>query len=295
MELPKLTNNLTNFYKTNRKISNFSLAINKFGRFAGDKLEYMNESKNGLFHEYIHNEVMINNILDKQNKIFQDLESYQNTIITINMSQQWRMVIGLGNASVYNNGFTYHPVYGIPYIPGQNIKGVLRNTIIKENFNGSEQLAEKDPIFCHYLGCSDSSYDKTSRKGAITFLDAYPTGNFSILPDIINSHYREYYQENNSTNPHDAQTPFPIIFLTTKSAEFKITMYLKNSNNIIMNEFRFQNKNPIIKDIYKSYPKANPLFNKNIKIDSFIIEKTKEVLGTIGVGAKTSLGYGRLI
>ena len=39
----------------------------------------------------------------------------------------WRLIVGLGNESVYDTSMTLHHVYGIPYIPASAVKGVVRS------------------------------------------------------------------------------------------------------------------------------------------------------------------------
>ena len=74
------------------------------------------------------------------------------------LKPDWRMVIGLGNESVYETSMILHHIYGIPYIPGSAIKGVVRSYIITEEFaqdrNGqielkhAEERALKRQWFC---------------------------------------------------------------------------------------------------------------------------------------------------
>jgi len=38
----------------------------------------------------------------------------------------YRLVIGAGYPSFVENGFLFHHIYGIPYIPGETLKGLAR-------------------------------------------------------------------------------------------------------------------------------------------------------------------------
>jgi CRISPR-associated protein Cmr6 len=42
----------------------------------------------------------------------------------------YRLVIGAGYPSFIENGFMFHHVYGIPYIPGETLKGLARTVFI---------------------------------------------------------------------------------------------------------------------------------------------------------------------
>jgi CRISPR-associated protein Cmr6 len=44
----------------------------------------------------------------------------------------WRIVIGLGGAHVLETSMTLHHIYGIPYIPGSAVKGIMRHYFISE-------------------------------------------------------------------------------------------------------------------------------------------------------------------
>ena len=287
MELPLQTQYLTNFYTTNKVADNYALAVQKFGRFVENKLEYLNAARTGLFYEYKHNSALIAAISDKQTRNLEILRE-TNEVVTFNLKQHWRMALGLGNASVYNNGFTFHPVYGIPYIPGQSLKGIVRSYIINEHYSKispevqanekikskKEHMAEKDPVFCDLFGCSNNSYDGKARKGILGFLDAFPINRFNIVPDIMNPHYSSYYSDiSNTISPHDSMKLTPIVFLTLKNAEFNFAVYIKREEN-----------------------KKQVHFHDQTELTSTMMQrKLKDALEIKGIGAKTKVGYGRFL
>jgi len=39
----------------------------------------------------------------------------------------WRLTAGLGAPSAFNVGFTLHHLFGVPYVPGSSVKGILRH------------------------------------------------------------------------------------------------------------------------------------------------------------------------
>lgn len=48
------------------------------------------------------------------------------------MTPTWRFVTGMGNKTALEVGFTFHRVYGFPYIPGSSLKGLARAVALLE-------------------------------------------------------------------------------------------------------------------------------------------------------------------
>ncbi|RME09332.1 MAG: type III-B CRISPR module RAMP protein Cmr6, partial [Bacteroidetes bacterium] len=48
------------------------------------------------------------------------------------MTPVWRFVTGIGNKTALEVGFTFHRVYGFPYIPGSSLKGLARAVALLE-------------------------------------------------------------------------------------------------------------------------------------------------------------------
>jgi len=228
-----------------------------------------------------------------------------------------RLVIGLGDESVYETSIRLNRNYGVPYIPGSALKGVTKHyafsllaeeygdTILRRFSDVKEDVKrgiakrerEKDVQEDYYLAVAviqelfERRFDKLreasdlrikvgekyisiedivkifgtqEREGSIIFFDAVPTPdqlkNKPILElDIMNPHYQPYYQHGEV--PGDWHDPNPIFFLTVPvGIEFQFALALRDGKQ----------------DLLK---KA-----KNLLI---------EALKNHGVGAKTSLGYGR--
>jgi CRISPR-associated protein Cmr6 len=148
---------------------------------------------------------------------------------------------GLGNEHPLENGFAFINPYGLPYLPGSGVKGVIRraaqeladgmwgdsrgwNHELRYSIEvGSEKdkrtipLSMLDALF----GRESPSGDSDHVRGALTFWDVIPqiAGN-SLMVEIMTPHQSHYYQQNlkpksgDSTNPHDSGQPTPISFLT---------------------------------------------------------------------------------
>jgi len=54
---------------------------------------------------------------------------------SLTLKPDWRLIVGLGNESIYETSMTLHHIYGFPYIPGSAIKGVTRNYYINDIYD----------------------------------------------------------------------------------------------------------------------------------------------------------------
>ncbi|MCB0551658.1 MAG: type III-B CRISPR module RAMP protein Cmr6 [Phaeodactylibacter sp.] len=177
------------------------------------------------------------------------------------LKSNWRIAIGMGNESVYENGFTFHPTYGIPYLPGSSLKGMTRHWAVAEG----KAREEIEAIF----GTENNSKteDIDFKQGQIIFFDAFPFPSElkggCLQPDIMNNHYPDYYEGNKP--PADWLSPRPIFFLTMKEVKFQFHLGSIPT------------------------PGGNPEGLLNTAKDWLV-----KALMESGVGAKTAVGYGRM-
>jgi CRISPR-associated protein Cmr6 len=148
---------------------------------------------------------------------------------------------GLGNEHPLENGFAFLNPYGLPYLPGSGVKGVIRRAaqeladgMWEDSHGWSHELRysievgsgkDKRTIPLSMLdalfGREPPSGDSDHVRGALTFWDVIPqiAGN-SLMVEIMTPHQSHYYQQKperksgDSTNPHDSGQPTPISFLT---------------------------------------------------------------------------------
>lgn len=252
-------------------ISNYSLALDKFARYKKDKLEYIDFSgEDNLHHEFI-NKSIIPIVQKKEERIKNNLKT-KNHIIDINLQQTWRMVLGLGITTGYNNGFLLHKLYGIPYLPGSAIKGLIRTYTIQEYFNYDENEAMKNKDFVFLFGSNDE-LGEINQMGKVRFASVFPVNNdFKLVADIMNNHNSNYYKPDGKL-PSDSENPNPLKFLTLKNTCFKPYFYLPNTFSTI-NVTIGSNSNDILGMI------------EQLAYEAFELE---------GIGAKTNVGYGRFI
>lgn len=177
------------------------------------------------------------------------------------LKANWRIAIGMGNESVYENGFTFHPTYGIPYLPGSSLKGMTRHWAVANGMHEDEK--EKDNY--QKIFGNEQDENKDFQQGQVIFFDAFPTQlkKDCLQPDIMNNHYPDYYE--GEKPPADWLSPRPIFFLTMKKVEF---------------QFHLGCIPP---------PGENPEGLLNTAKDWLV-----KALMESGVGAKTAVGYGRM-
>ncbi|MFN3713610.1 MAG: type III-B CRISPR module RAMP protein Cmr6 [Alcanivoracaceae bacterium] len=121
------------------------------------------------------------------------------------------LATGLGNEHPTENGFTFLNPYGLPYLPGSGVKGVLRQAAHELASGEWGESDWTDACILALFGPEPGA--ETLIRGALTFWDVLPQvkGN-SLTVEIMTPHQKHYYQEGKS--PHDSGQPVPITFLS---------------------------------------------------------------------------------
>lgn len=279
-KLPKDTRKIISI----ENIDNFALKLNKTSNFdSDDKFKFFKmdkKSKSKLIEiRPKFSETIIKSIAARYKK---NLNTSGLKIQAITYDPIWKMALGLGNESVYETSMTLHHIYGIPYIPGSTLKGVIRSHIIKELFGkniqgeldlkNAEDEALEDQGFCDIFGCpKKNSYYQENRQGKIIFFDALPVSLPIIKPDVMNPHYAPYYSDKQGkTPPADYHNPVPIFFLIVEKTQFEFIIGVKEKSTHKIQTGKFIDKN---------------LFEETF-------EWMKKGLKEHGIGAKTAAGYG---
>lgn len=183
------------------------------------KYEDINKSDVGEWEDthltYLENRIDVpKEVLNRHNNVIESmsvLRKIKSEEIHITLLEN--MVIGLGETSVNEVSMKLHHTYGIPYLSGSALKGLLREYInqidndemiltceesnvdsINKNF--IKRIAKKDFIEIVFGTKDDKSSDDDNIKwqGAMTFIDFFPEGQIRIVRDIMNSHLSEYYK-----------------------------------------------------------------------------------------------------
>lgn len=282
MSLPKDTKDVLK----NAEPDNFALKLNRIVWFKSDKpneapkpVLYKKKTKhdNEYHVGFVCNEIMIKGVAKRQQEAIHGLGLKS---MTIELKTDWRLIVGLGNESVYETSMTLHHVYGIPYIPASAVKGVVRSWMITEvfgktnnengvsfpDFKNAETRAMNDRGFVAIFGNNDEA-------GKVRFFDAYPTTKPEIDTDIMNPHFGDYYGDQSSaTPPADYLTPIPVPFLTVRDTSFRFVLGIKEKNNSKMPEDSRLGQNTMLLDVAG--------------------RGLKKALTEHGIGAKTAVGYG---
>jgi CRISPR-associated protein Cmr6 len=136
---------------------------------------------------------------------------------------------GLGNEHPLENGFAFLNPYGLPYLAGSSVKGVLRQAAHElasgdwgdsKGWNDEARftldvkrktiaLSMLDVLF----GKQGEDGDTEHVRGVLCFWDVYPQlkGN-ALQVEVMTPHQTHYYQHGES--PHESGSPNPINFLT---------------------------------------------------------------------------------
>ncbi|MHA1282328.1 MAG: type III-B CRISPR module RAMP protein Cmr6 [Promethearchaeota archaeon] len=197
---------------------------------------------------------LVKHYLNRQNELIKELEKQSYLFKEIKGTINWRMIINLGAASIYETSILLHRNYSIPYIPGTAIKGILNHYI--------QYLKDKNKIMKEdYENKFIPIFGSEKDKGKIIFFDAYPIltdiKKNIISLDVMNVHYSDYY--NNKGIPGDWNDPKPIFFLSLQNITFKFVLASDESNKDYL-------------DLADKY--------------------LKKAIQEKGIGAKTSVGYG---
>lgn len=166
----------------------------------------------------------------------------------------WRIIVGLGAESVLETSIRLHSVYGIPIIPGSAAKGLVR--AYAELVLGK---SSDDPELVSICGTSPN---RTPLKaGKVVFFDAVPSKLPRLKLDVMNPHYGEYYRGGN-VPPADYLNPVPVYFLTVeKGSIFSFAVAASDTDADLA-------------EVAESW--------------------LRKALVDLGIGAKTTAGYGQM-
>ena len=178
---------------------------------------------------------------------------------------------GLGNEHPLENGFAFLTPYGLPYLAGSGIKGVIRKAAeeLASGEWGETKGWDEDAIRTLFgPGEEDHTRDTHPKQGALRFWDVLPILQKNEMSvEIMTPHHGEYYQGKHS--PHNSESPVPISFLAVP-AKSKFTFFVECNTGLLHDD-----------TLQKTW--------------SNLLEIAFEHAGTwLGFGAKSAVGYGRM-
>lgn len=117
---------------------------------------------------------------------------------------------GLGNEHPIENGFAFLTPYGLPYLAGSGVKGILRRAM-QELCNDREEGFTDEAINALF-GPEKVDKSEDARRGALDFWDVFPNpAGSKLMVEIMTPHFGKYYQ--GEETPHDSGAPVPVSFL----------------------------------------------------------------------------------
>ena len=198
---------------------------------------------------------------------------------------------GLGNEHPLENGFAFLNPYGLPYLPGSGVKGVVRRAAQElasgdweddSGWNNVEEYAiklkDESPVTLPLsmidvlFGREPSSGNPDHVRGVLSFWDAIPQikGN-RLAVEIMTPHQVHYYQKDES--PHDSGQPNPIHFLTVPPGS-QFTFHVTCNRNHL--------------------ERLAPQLLKDECWKALLKAAFRHAFEWLGFGAKTAVGYGAM-
>ena len=230
-------------------------------------------------------------LIERQNGIRDVLHGFN--MLSLEAESVAPFTTGLGNERPLENGFAFLNPYGLPYLPGSGIKGVLRRSVqelISENWGDScgwsdekkyrvdgegETLSMVDVLF----GFEPPSGKQYQFRGVLSFWDVIPLikkkplkQKYQLAVEIMNPHHTAYYQ-NEGKPPDEFGDPIPIFFLTVPPGSgftFHISCHMSRLRQ------------------------SAPDLAENDCWKELLEQAFRHAFDWMGFGAKTAVGYGAM-
>jgi len=214
-------------------------------------------------------------------------KSFQGQVVTFEATLSSRMMVNLAGGVVENAGIALDRCFGLPLIPGSAVKGITRVQALWEvrEAKGEEKLRLlRLAMLLFGYGAQDlrgdfgwaggvqhageiaDEFGAQDFKGCACFLPAYPTTTPTLVVDMVNPHYPDYYSGRRQ-RAEDNESPIPNYFPAVEAgSSFGFAVLL--------------NRVPPAADLA-----ATDLLKQAKQwLESAVTRK--------GVGAKTAAGYG---
>ena len=133
-------------------------------------------------------------------------------------------VTGLGNPHPQENGFTWHPTLGLPYLPGSAVKGLVR-AVVETAWQGEDKAG----VLQRWFG-TEAKGDVPEHSGCFIFLDALPTAPCALVPEVMTPHMGKWYEKGGKTPPDktnlpgDWHSPVPVGYLTARKLQLQFAI-----------------------------------------------------------------------
>ena len=220
-------------------------------------------------------------------------------------------VTGLGNEHPLENGFSFLWPYGLPYLPGSGVKGVVRRAAQElaeglwgdtrgwslepgyeiEVKSGKERTRIQLSVLDVLFGREPPSGDSNAVRGALSFWDVIPLiAGDSLMVEVMTPHQSHYYQQKterksgNSTTPHDSGQPKPICFLTVPpGSQFTFHVACDTAHLARLTAHKLDGAPDLLAPV-----------NGRPRCQHLLEAAFEHAFEWLGFGAKTALGYGAM-
>ncbi len=198
--------------------------------------------------------------------------------LTAELETTGAFVTGMGLSHPVENGFTFHPTLGTPYLPASGVKGLLRGWVEAWVEHANEE--QKNAMVARWFGSAKGD-DAGMAEGAgnLIIFDALPTKPVQLGCEIMTPHMGKWYEKGGAieaqnyatTAPADWHSPVPVPFLVVKKgATFKFMIAPRLVGDAAVDA---QTKADVVQ----------------------AMKELRNALEWIGAGAKTGTGFGRMI
>lgn len=172
---------------------------------------------------------------------------------------------GLGNEHPIENGFAFLTPYGLPYLAGSGVKGILRRSM-QDLMKEREEGFTSDVIDVLF-GPEEVNQPEDAKRGAFDFWDVFPSpAEGKLVVEIMTPHYGKYYQ--GEEPPHDSGAPVPVSFLAVPAKsqfDFHVVCHTSRLPELLTGQW------------------------------SALLDRAfQHAFEWVGFGAKTSVGYGAM-
>ena len=230
---------------------------------------------------------------NRANKILDEIkngyESLGYKVIDLKFETKKNFIVGTRQGPlflVYEVGISWDPILDLPYIPASSLKGALRSYMLDlcEKVDNRKECVE-DVISLFGVPIRDYEIVKLvfpesksaevsdeGSEGLVIFSDAYPISfkETPLTPDIINPHY---YKGGKVVENEFDVSPTPITFLTVSpGVTFRLIIALIKEGEKYVSQL------------------SKMIFNT----ESYSLVPFLTLAFAMGIGAKTSRGYGEL-
>lgn len=193
---------------------------------------------------------------------------------------------GLGNEHPLENGFSFLNPYGLPYLPGSSVKGVMRAAARELSWNAT---------LIELLFGTATDRDEERRRGVLCFWDVFPEIRADrLLVEVMTPHQSHYYAPQTdgrnamSDSPHDSGDPNPIFFLTVPPGSL-FTFHVQCDFGLLGSIAASRRRGAGEIQDY-----ATQLREHSQRWKESLGEAFDHAFSWLGFGAKTAVGYGSL-